>query len=466
MPFKIKGKKFISASILSLIFGAVLLLMFSALLPSGLYGDDNLQNNADMQDPGNVKEINKYIICKIEGIINPVISNYIEKSLAEAQKEQAALIMLIDTPGGLETSMREIALNMISTPIPVITLVYPEGARAASAGVFIVYASDIASMSPNASIGAAHPVTLGSDQGVTEEQMDKIVNDSVSFIKNLANLNGRNAVWAEEAIRQSVSITSAQALELNVINNISSDTDELIKKIDGAIIKKQGNAFELSGTNYTSRTLEMGFVSRFLHVLINPNIAYILFTLGLLGIIYEFSQPGLGISGALGVIFIILGFYSFSILPTNYAGLALIIAAIILFVLDLKLALGGILSIAGVASMIIGSFILIDTAAPYLQIARGLIIGISVSISAFLIIVIRAVYKAHRNKPVTGTAGMIKTTGVAIEDLNPAGMIKTHGEIWKAESFDGKVIKKDSVVDIVSIEGMLLKVKQADNGNL
>ncbi|MBN1298049.1 MAG: nodulation protein NfeD [Actinobacteria bacterium] len=414
---------------------------------------------------GIITEINRFHVCKIEGIIDPVISNFISKSIDQAQDEQAALIILLDTPGGLDTSMREIALKIINTPVPVIAFVYPEGARAASAGVFIVYASDIALMAPNSSIGAAHPVMLGSDQGATEEQMEKIVNDSVSFIKNLAFLNNRNADWAEKSIRESASITSSEAIEMNVINHIASDTENLINIIDRTTLEKQNQVFILSVIQHSVKTVEMSIFEKFLHIIINPNIAYIFFTLGLLGIIYEFSQPGLGISGALGVLLIILGLYSFSVLPINYTGIALIILAVILFILDLKLALGGVLSITGVASMIIGSFMLIDTAAPYLQIAKSLIIGLSVAISVFLIIAIRAVYAAQRKKPVTGTIAMIESTGEAIEDLNPYGYIKTHGEIWKAESFDGKIIKKGSKVSVLKSQGLLLTVKRSEEIN-
>jgi membrane-bound serine protease (ClpP class) len=458
------NKKLLRILFLFLLSSGIFVLFYFNSMSLPLFADDNFPNSNKYN--GNAEEvtvINKFHICKIEGIIDPVISNYISKALAEAQEEQSALIILIDTPGGLETSMREITLNCINTPIPVISFVYPDGSRAASAGVFIVYASDIAAMAPNSSIGAAHPVTLGNDQGITEEQMDKIVNDSVSFIKNLASLNNRDWQWAEKAIRESVSITSGEALELNVINYIAADTEDLINIIDARIIKKQNQTFQISSNQYSLKSIDMSFVAKFLHIIINPNIAYILFTLGLLGIIYEFSQPGLGVSGALGVIFLILGLYSFSILPTNYAGLALIVIAIILFILDLKLNLGGILSIAGIASMIIGSFMLIDTAAPYLQIAKSLIIGLSIAISAFLIIVVRAVYAVHRKKPVTGNAGMFESFGQVIEDLKPLGLIKTHGEIWKAQSFDGITIKKGESVKIISSAGLTLFVKKVED---
>jgi len=444
--------KYLKTFTFFLIFTAVFLSFIG--LSSNLSGEDINQNFI---------KINEFYICKIDGIIDPTLSNYISKCLSEAQKEQAALLIIIDTPGGLESSMREIALNIINTPIPVVAYVYPEGARAASAGVFIVYASDIAAMSPSTSIGAAHPVNLGSDQGVTEEQMDKIVNDSVSFAKNLASLNDRNGQWAEKAIRESVSITSEEAIEINVINYIATDLDELIKKIDGTTIEKQNLTFKISTKEYLTKTIEMSFIAKFLHIITNPNIAYVLFILGLFGIIYEFSQPGLGVSGAIGVICIILGLYAFSVLPTNYAGLALIVVSIVLFILDLKLNLGGILSLAGIASLIIGSFMLIDTAAPFLQIAKSLIIGISIVVSVFLIIVIRAVYKVHRKKPVTGSIGMVGTIGIVIENLNPEGLIKTHGEIWKALSLDNKTIKKGNVVKIISVEGLLIHVKRIEN---
>ena len=364
----------------------------------------------------------------------------------------------MDTPGGIETSMREIIMDILNTGIPVIVFVYPEGARAASAGVFITYAGDIAAMGPSTSIGAAHPVNLGSEQ-ISEDMMEKVTNDSVSFIKNLAESGGRNADWAEKAVRESVSITATEALELGVIDITASDVEDLLEKIDGKLIEKLGKTFLLSGKTAGTEKIEMSFISRFFHIIVNPNIAYILFIIGIFGIIYEFSQPGLGISGAIGVLFIILGLYAFSILPINYTGLALIILAIILFILDVVLGLSGILSIAGVASLIIGSFLLIDTDAPYLRIAASLIISASVVISGFLIIVIRATYKVHKLKPVTGESGIIGETAVVCQDLNPKGLVKVNGEIWKAISDDGKKIKKGQEVKIISLEGLTLAVE-------
>lgn len=442
----------------------IILLFISSVLLIGSINspapDDKSSN-----DKINYTEITNFYICEIKDIIDPPTSNHLRKCLKKSLDSGYGLIILMDTPGGLEASMREIILDILNTNIPVIVFVYPEGARAASAGVFITYSSDLAAMGPSTSIGAAHPVNLGGEQQISQDMLDKVTNDSVSFIKNLAESRGRNADWAEKAVRESVSITAAEALELEVIDLTASNIEDLLEKIDGRVIEKSGKTFLINANIARTEKIEMSFISRFLHIIVNPNIAYILFIIGIFGIIYEFSQPGLGISGAIGVLFLILGFYAFSILPINYAGLALIILAIILFILDIVLGLGGMLSIAGVASLLIGSFLLVDTDAPYLKIATSLIISASVIVSGFLIIVIRAVYKVHRQKPTTGEAGITGETAVVCQDLNPQGLVKVYGEIWKAVSVDGKKIKKGQEVKIISLKGLTLLVKILNKKN-
>ncbi len=408
----------------------------------------------------NTIEIDSFYSCEIEGIIEPSLANHIKKCLILARDSGSGLIINMDTPGGLDTSMREIITEMLNTPVPVIVYVSPEGARAASAGVFITYASDIAAMGPSTNIGAAHPVNLGGDQEISADIMEKVVNDSVAYIKNLAASKGRNARWAEQAVRESVSITSAEALDLGVIDLIAVDFDDLMVKLDGKTIEKLGSTFILRSADTEPVEIGMNFMTRLLHIISDPNIAYILMSLGILGIIYEFSQPGLGISGAVGVLLLILGLYALSVLPINYAGLGLIILAIILFVVDILMGLGGIPSIAGVISLILGSFLLINTDAPYLRIAWSLIISVGVVVSGFLIIVVRAVYKVHRAQPVTGKAGMVGETGVSSSVLAPEGQVKVYGEIWSAESVDGSKINKNKKVKIESIEGLTLKVKE------
>ncbi|MBC8389461.1 MAG: nodulation protein NfeD [Actinobacteria bacterium] len=444
----IKGILFLLAFFISLS-------LFLVTFTDEIYADENKAT----------AEINHFYTCNIEGIIDPSTANYLGKCLEKSQEDGSGLIILMDTPGGLETSMREIIKTILNTAAPVIVFVYPDGARAASAGVFIIYASDIAVMSPGSNIGAAHPVNLGGEQQISEEMMEKVVNDSVSFIRSLASLHDRNADWAEKAVRESDSITADKALELGVIDFISSDLKELMEKVDGKIINKQKNTFVLNTSNAVTEEIEMSFISKFLHIISNPNIAYLLFIIGIFGIIYEFSQPGLGISGAIGVLFIILGLYSFSILPINYAGLGLIILAIILFILDIKLNLGGILSILGIISMLIGSFLLIDTGAPYLKIAKTLIICVTIVVSGFIIIVVRAVYKTHIRKPVTGKSGMIGETAITLETLNPDGQIKIDGEIWNAISKNKKKINKGEHVIIISIKGLTLFVQKIKNKN-
>jgi len=443
----------------------VFITLLLVIIPAGEIFPEDADNNS-MSDDSNSAislEINNFYISKIEGIISPPISNFVTRCLEKSSDSGYGLIILMDTPGGLEASMREIITNILNSDIPVVVFVYPEGARAASAGTFITYASDIAVMAPFTTIGAAHPVNLGGGGQLSGDMLDKVTNDSVSYIKNLAASRGRNAEWAEMAVRESVSITAAEAIELGVIDLSVQNTEELLEEIDGMTIKKSDKSFFINTGSGTTEEIEMNFITKFLHIIVNPNIAYILFIIGIFGIIYEFSQPGLGVSGAIGVLFLILAFYSFSILPINYAGLALIILAVILFILDLILGLGGILSIAGVVSLVIGSFLLIDTGAPYLRIARSLIIAASIIVSGFLIIVIRAVYRVHRMKPATGKEGIIGEKAVVLKDLDPEGLVKVSGEIWKAVSAEGSKIRKGQAVKIISLEGLTLKVNISNN---
>ncbi|MFA5015161.1 MAG: nodulation protein NfeD [Actinomycetota bacterium] len=432
----------------------IFIILFFTVVPIDKTLSGDINNNSDKE----YTEINNFYTCEITGIIDPPISNYVIKCLKKSLDSGYGLIMLINTPGGLETSMKEIITEILNTNIPVIVFVYPEGARAASAGTFITYAADLAVMAPFTNIGAAHPVNIGGEQQISGDMLEKATNDSVSFIRNLAISKERNADWAEKAVRESDSIITSEALELGVIDLTASNIEDLLEKIDGKIIEKSGKAFLINGKTAGTERIEVGFITRFLHIIVNPNIAYILFIIGIFGIIYEFSQPGLGISGAVGILFIILGFYSFSILPINYAGIALIILAIIIFILDIALNLGGVLSIAGVASLVIGSFLLINTSAPYLKIARSLIISTSVVVSGFIIIVIRAVYKVHKLKPITGKEEFIGETAVVCQDLNPEGLVKVSGEIWKAVSGDGRRIRKGQKVKIISLEGLTLLV--------
>jgi membrane-bound serine protease (ClpP class) len=450
---------------------AILILTVIVLVMPAASGSIEIQDNTGYIHPlpaednaeADEIEVSDFYLCRLEGIIEPSVASYIKNCLERSEASGYGLIILMDTPGGLETSMREIITKILNTPIPVIVFVYPVGARAASAGVFITYSSDVAAMGPSTNIGAAHPVDLGGSQEASEDMMEKITNDSVSYIKNLAQSKERNSDWAEEAVRNSVSITAAQALEEGVIDYIAEDVDELLAKIDNQTIYKLGKSYNLKSSGAVPEEISMSFITRFLHIISNPNIAYILLSLGVLGIIYEFSQPGLGISGAIGALLLILGLYALSILPVNYAGLGLIILAVILFVVDILMGLGGIPSIAGVASLVIGSFLLINTDAPYLKIATSLIISVSLVISGFIFIVVRAVYKVHRTRPVTGKEGIVGSTAIVSSELKPEGQVRISGEIWRAVSETGKHIKKGEKVSVRSIDGLTLTVSKIIN---
>ncbi|OPL12912.1 MAG: hypothetical protein AVO38_14305 [delta proteobacterium ML8_D] len=442
-------------------------ILFLTLAASGFIEEQN--NNRDMHGlPADARvadkvEFSDFYLCRLEGIIEPSIAAYIKNCIDMSEASGYGLIILMDTPGGLETSMREIITKILNTPIPVMVFVYPVGARAASAGVFITYSSDVAAMGPSTNIGAAHPVNLGGTGEVSEDAMEKITNDSVSYIKNLAQSKGRNSDWAEEAVRSSVSITAAEALEKGVIDYLAEDVDDFLVKLDNKTVDKLGKTYNLKSSGAVPEEIKMNFITRFLHIISNPNIAYILLSLGVLGIIYEFSQPGLGISGAIGALLLILGLYALSVLPINYAGLGLIVLAVILFVVDILMGLGGISSIAGVVSLIIGSFLLINTDAPYLKIATSLIISVALVISGFLFIVIRAVYMVHRTRPVTGKEGIIGSTAVVSSALKPEGQVRVSGEIWQAVSETGKHIRKGEKVAVRSIDGLTLIVSKIIN---
>jgi len=440
-----------------------LVIIVVSLAASGNTGGQEQAGTGTAVQQESALELSNFYICSLEGIIEPSLANHIIQCLDRARDSGYGLIITMDTPGGLETSMRDIITEMLNTDVPVIVFVYPVGARAASAGVFITYASDIAVMGPSTNIGAAHPVNLGGEQEVSEDLMEKVTNDSVSYIKNLAQSSGRNEEWAEEAVRNSVSITAEEAFGLGVVDYMAEDLEDLMVKIDNQTVVKLGRTYTLKSAGIIPEEIRMNFITRFLHIISNPNIAYILLSLGTLGIIYEFSQPGLGISGAIGALLLILGLYALSVLPINYAGLGLIILAIVLFVVDILLALGGIPSIAGVISLVIGSFLLVNTDAPYLRIATSLIISVAVVVSGFLFIVIRAVYKAHRVKPVTGMEGIIESTAVVSSTLRPEGQVKISGEIWRAVSGTGRTIKQGKQVRVVSMDGLTLTVLEINN---
>ena len=401
----------------------------------------------------------KVLTISIDGSINPASAEFIQRGIREAEDEKAAcLVIQLNTPGGLLKSTRVIVSSIVESNVPVIVYVSPSGAHAGSAGVFITLAAHIAAMAPGTNIGAAHPVDM---QGNVDTIMnEKSTNDAVAFIKSIAGKRKRNLEWAENAVRNSVSITDAEALENNVIDLVAINLKELLTKIDGRQVELNSGMATLRTKDAEQVAIGMSALEKFLNLLSDPNVAYILLMLGFYGIMFELYNPGAILPGIVGVISLILAFYSMHTLPVNYAGLALIIFSIILFILELKLATHGVLAIGGVVSLLLGSFMLIqsNSSLEFVRISRSVIISTVVISSLFFLFIIGLGLKAQRAKPVTGIEGMKGEAGETIEALTPLGFVRVHGEMWKAESLSG-TIDKGKKVRIVGIENLKLFVE-------
>lgn len=397
-------------------------------------------------------------VIEVDGIINPATSKFITESIDQAvEKGAQCLIIRLDTPGGLMESMRLIVKKMMTSSIPIIVYVSPSGGRAASAGVFITMAAHIAVMAPGTHIGAAHPVSLG--EGKESKTMsEKIVNDTVSYIKTIAKTRGRNVDWGEKAVRKSVSITEEEAAKLNVIDFVSPDLQDLLAKIDGKVIKFDGVTRTLLTKGVKPRSLEMSWRYRFLDIISNPSIAYILLMLGIYGIFFELSNPGSILPGVVGGIFLILAFYALQMLPISFAGLALILFAIILFIAEIKVVSHGLLSVAGVISLFLGSLMLIESPTDYMRISLSVIIpAVGVSAAFFIFAVTKAI-KARLAKPTTGKEGIIGEIGTVVTPLSPEGKVAIHGEFWKAEA--DQPIEVGEKVQVLGVNNLILKVKK------
>ncbi|MCK5423331.1 MAG: nodulation protein NfeD, partial [Deltaproteobacteria bacterium] len=370
----------------------------------------------------------------IDGVINPVVAEFTTKAIRRAASEGAeCLIIQMDTPGGLDLSMRSIIKEMLNADIPVIVYVSPGGARAASAGAIITLAADIAAMAPGTNIGAAHPVSLGGGK-MGEEMAAKVENDAAAYVESIAIKKNRNKEWAIKAVRESVSITEIEALKINVIDLIASDLNDLLSQIDGREIKTASGVKKLTTKNIAVNYSEMGLREKILDTLSNPNIAYILMMIGMLGLYFELSNPGAIFPGAIGVISLILAFFAFQTLPVNYAGILLILLALILFILEIKVTSFGMLSVGGIISLTLGSLMLFDSSVPFLRVSYDFIIPVVAVTSAFFIVAISLAVKAQRRKPTTGKEGLLGSTGIVKSKIDPQGKVFIHGEYWDAIS--------------------------------
>jgi membrane-bound serine protease (ClpP class) len=458
-----------------------------------------------------------YVITINDDIINPATSEYISRSIKAAENDRAeALIIQLDTPGGLLTATRKIVKDELNANIPIVVYVAPSGSRAGSAGVFITIAAHIAAMAPSTNIGAAHPVDIGgdqegwreafkelekklrqmereqeeaekktdepeqpgeqpepeepvSDEAEPEEELEspgdtmgeKVLKDTVAWTRAIAELRGRNADWAVRAVTKSESITETEAFEKNVVDLVAADLDDLLQKIDGREVTLPDEVVTLNTKDARIVRHDMTFRQRVLNAISHPNIAYILMMLGFFGLLFEVTHPGIGFPGVAGAICLILAFYSFQALPVNYAGVLLIILALALFVAEVKVASYGLLTLGGLVCMTLGSIMLIDTPFEFMRVSYSVIFPMVFTTAAIFAFLVTLVIRAHSRRSSTGMDAFVGLVGAAETDISPDGKIFVHGEIWNAHS--AKPIKKGEKVKVLKADGMLLEVEPLES---
>ena len=441
----------------------ITILCILALLFCQIYGVDAQINEQTS------KEI---WILTIDGVINPVAASYLRENIHSAENTNVeCLILQMDTPGGLMSSMRDIIKEILNSEVPVAVYVSPRGAQSASAGVFITVAAHFAAMAPGTNIGAAHPVNMGGggspfggekpDSADTKTMLEKVTNDAVAQIRSLAHQHGRNAQWLEDAVRKSVSITEIEAVKLKVVDYVAKNLDDYIEYLDGKVAKLPSGDKILATHEAKIINKPMGLHRKILDVISEPNIAYLLMILGFYGLFFEIRSPGAIFPGVLGGIFLILAFFAFQVLPINYAGLALIIVGIILFILEIKIVSYGLLTIGGLISMILGSMMLFNVEeAPQAlyRVSLAVIIPVVICTLLFFVVALSYVVKAHKHKPTTGQEGIVGETGIATTDISPAGTVKVHGEIWRAQAT--QPILKGAQIIVKAVERMILTVEE------
>ncbi|MDZ7699615.1 MAG: nodulation protein NfeD [Deltaproteobacteria bacterium] len=407
--------------------------------------------------PAGAERPNELRIIELEGPINPGTALYVERGIQEAAEAKAELIILrLDTPGGLASSMRTIIKAILNSPVPVVVYVGPRGAGAASAGVMITVAGHVAAMARGTNIGAAHPVTAGG-KDIDKTMSEKVVNDMASYGRGIAEDKGRNGEWVEKAIRESVSITADEAHEKYVVDLVVKDMDDLIESLDGRKVYVSGRPVTLKTKGLKKTYYRPGFRDQVLKTISDPNIAYILMMIGLAGLYFELSHPGAIFPGVIGAISLILAFFSFQTLPVNYAGLILIALAIIFFIAEIKVASYGILSIGGLIALTLGSIMLFEDVGVSLKLMMPTIL----LVGGFFVTVATLAFRAYSRKPKGGVEGIIGEVGVVKEPLNPEGTVFVHGEYWRAVSTEK--IEPDEKVEVMGIDGLVLKVKRASN---
>lgn len=399
------------------------------------------------------------VLATYEGVINPVTAEYVHDALHFAEESRAqALVLRLDTPGGLDSSMRLIVKDITNASVPVVVYVAPSGGRAASAGVFITLAAHVAAMAPGTNIGAAHPVAMGGGE-MDRTMKEKVENDSVAYIKSIADQRKRNATWAEDAVRKSVSATEKEALSLKLIDLVAEDLPRLLDHLEGRTVALTGGPVVLHPKGAPLVEFAMGWRLEMLKALSDPNIAYVLMTVGMIGLLAELYNPGAILPGIVGAISLILAFYSLQSLPVNYAGVLLMLLGIILFILEVSVTSYGLLAIGGVVSLVLGSLMLIKAEAPFLQISWAVIAPVVTLATAFSLFVAGMAVRSMRRQPRTGREGMVGLVGVAKTALVPQGKLLVHGELWDAVS--EQPLQAGERAEVTRIEGLKLYVRPA-----
>jgi membrane-bound serine protease (ClpP class) len=436
-----------------------LLIVFGFTLSSA---DDSSKTDKNAAVKSSENESKIVTVIKIASAIGPVTTREINNAIKRSERMKAeALVIELNTPGGQMESTWDIIREILASNVPVIIYVYPPGSRAASAGVFITYAAHIAVMAPQTNIGSAHPVGMGG-ANIDSTLSEKITNDAVAKIKTLAHKRGRNERWAEDAIRNSVNITEFEAVDSNVVNLVASDLEDLLTKVDGDTVDVVEGTRVLHTSGAKTEEIKIGFANGLLEVIADPNIAYILMAIGMLGLYFEFANPGAILPGVIGGISLILALFSFQALPIRLAGVLLIIMAMILFLLEVKVTSHGILGAGGVFSLFFGSLMLVnDTEFPYKGISLSVIIPTVLVFTGFFFLAAYMAVRTHKRKVATGEEGLINEIGITRTKVGPdGGQVNIHGEIWNAIS--DTPIEPTTKVQILEIRGMQIKVKPID----